>query len=483
MRTSFRTLIRLLFRLLIVASFVTAGPAAWAQLTDATIVTNRVVVAPTSANDWTDILVTCPAGLVALSGGVDTNGFNSLEVTTLAPTFNGSPLAFQPDGMRGPADGWYASVKNLATTAQPVVVSAVCVTISSVVVNVASAGVTAGSPSQPGDGTAFAACPAGYSGVGGGVDVSLPASMKVSASAPLINSQFLIDRSAGLGGAPNGWSGSVRSEAGSGVIKVAAVCAQISGVTSVSTGPFNVGVGTVAGLSAQCPAGSILLGGGIDSNNVSRNVVAVSTAMFGSNPQFPADRETGVYGAASGWYGIYYNYGPGTTTGAVAAICAAPSPGIVVVYEFYNTQLRHYFRTANAAEAAAIDRGSAGPGWVRTGDNFYAYASLAGNPGADVCRFYTFGANSHFYTAFPAECAGLKSPSSGWVYEDIAFRIPLPAGSTCPAGSIPVYRLYNNRFQFNDSNHRFTTLTSDIPAMQAQGWILEGVAFCAPSLP
>jgi hypothetical protein len=322
-----------------------------------------------------------------------------------------------------------------------------------------------------------------HSGVGGGVDVSSPASMKVSASAPLINSQFLIDRPAGASGAPNGWSGSVRSEGGSGVIKVAAVCAQISGVKSVSTGPFNVGVGTVAGLSAQCPAGSLLLGGGIDSNNVSRNVVAVSTPLFGLNPQFPADRQTGSYGSASGWYGIYYNYGPGATTGAVAAICAAPSPNVVIVYEFYNTTLRHYFRTANAAEAAGIDRGAAGPGWVRTGDNFYAYAARSNNPGADVCRFYTFGANSHFYTAFPQECADLKSPSSGWTYEDLAFRIPLPSGSTCAAGTIPVYRLYNNRFQFNDSNHRFTTAVSEIPALQAQGWTLEGVAFCALSLP
>lgn len=473
---------RTLFRLLFTALFV-ISVSARAQLTDTTIVLNRIIVPPTATNDWTDVLVTCPTGLVALSGGVDTNGFDAFEVTTLAPTFNGSPLAFQPDGMRGPADGWYASVKNFATTAQPVVVSAVCVPISSVVVSIGSAAVTSGSQSQAGDGTAFAACPAGYSGVGGGVDVSSPASMKVSASAPLINSQFLIDRPAGASGAPNGWSGSVRSEAGSGVIKVAAVCAQISGVKSVSTGPFNVGVGTVAGLSAQCPAGSLLLGGGIDSNNVSRNVVAVSTPLFGLNPQFPADRQTGSYGSASGWYGIYYNYGPGATTGAVAAICAAPSPDVVIVYEFYNTTLRHYFRTANAAEAAGIDRGAAGPGWVRTGDNFYAYAARSNNPGADVCRFYTFGANSHFYTAFPQECADLKSPSSGWTYEDLAFRIPLPSGSTCAAGTIPVYRLYNNRFQFNDSNHRFTTAVSEIPALQAQGWTLEGVAFCALSLP
>jgi serine protease len=65
------------------------------------------------------------------------------------------------------------------------------------------------------------------------------------------------------------------------------------------------------------------------------------------------------------------------------------------------------------------------------------------------------------------------------VYEGLSFRIQLPAGSTCGAGTIPVYRLYNDRFAFRDSNHRFTTLASEIPGMQAQGWIYEGVAFCA----
>jgi hypothetical protein len=456
--------------------------AAWGQLVDPTISTNRITVPPTPANNWTDVFVSCPAGLVALSGGIDTNDYTVIEATTLAPTFAGTALAFVPDGSRGPADGWYASLINHGSVGHPVAVFVVCTAVSNVVVNVASAAVTSGSINVPGNGTAFTSCPNGYPAVGGGVDVNAPSSMKVSASAPIYNSQFLIDRPAGLLGAPTGWTGSVRSEGNSGVIKVAAVCAQISGVNSVSSGPFSIGPGTVSGLSAQCPAGAIALGGGIDSNDVSRNAVAVSTVLFGSNPQFPVDRATGSHSSASRWYGIYYNYGPGTTSGAVAVICAQPSPNIVLVYEFYNTNLRHYFRTSSAAEANAIDRGSAGAGWVRTGDNFFAYVAGSSSPGSDVCRFYTFGANSHFYTAFAQECAGLKSPSSGWSYEELSFRIQLPVGSTCPAGTKPVHRLYNNRFQFNDSNHRFTTIAAEVPVLQAQGWIYEGIAFCALDL-
>ena len=453
--------------------------AAWGQLTATTVVTNRVVIAPTSANDWVDILVNCPNGQVALAGGFDTNNFNNMEVTTLAPTFASAPLAFQNDGVRSAPDGWYASVKNYDTVGRPGTVMVICAPLSSVLTNIASAGVSGGTVQSGGTGSAFANCPSGYSAVGGGVDVNSPGTMKVSGSAPTYQAQFLVERPAGGNPAPTGWAAGIRSEGPAGQMKVAAICAQLVGVFSVSTGPFDIGAGTVSGLSAQCPSGSVLLGGGIDSNAVRRNAVAVSTAMFGSNPQFPDDRATGSYSGATGWYGIYYNYGPGATTGAVAAICANPSPNIVAVFEFYNTNLKHFFRTADPLEAAAIDHGSAGPGWIRTGDDFLAYVAQSASPGFDVCRFYNPSANTHFYTAFASECASLKQPGSGWNYEGLSFRIQLPSQSACPSGTRPVYRLYNNRFQFNDSNHRFTTSAVQAQQLQQQGWTLEGVAFCA----
>ena len=158
-------------------------------------------------------------------------------------------------------------------------------------------------------------------------------------------------------------------------------------------------------------------------------------------------------------------------------------PGYVLVYEFYNTALRQYFRTANAVEASAIDAGAAGPGWVRTGDNFYAYIAGSAAPGLDVCRFYSRQANTHFYTASAEECEALKAPLSGWIYEGLAFRLQPPMLSThCPAVAIPVYRLFNNRAAFNDSGHRFTTSFNSIGILQTQGWIYEGVAFCALDL-
>jgi hypothetical protein len=110
-----------------------------------------------------------------------------------------------------------------------------------------------------------------------------------------------------------------------------------------------------------------------------------------------------------------------------------------------------------------------------------------------VCRFYIppQHGNSHFFSASPAECAtiqgkiGIDPNYSGYIMEtSSAFYIDLPNTSSgaCPAGTIPVYRLWNARV---DSNHRYTT----DPALKAQmiaiGYIPEGygpdtVAMCSP---
>jgi hypothetical protein len=169
--------------------------------------------------------------------------------------------------------------------------------------------------------------------------------------------------------------------------------------------------------------------------------------------------------------------------------------GPVHVVEFYNTFLGHYFMTLDADEIASIDAGKAGPGWVRTGFFFGAYpspppanGSCDGAPaeqclGSPVYRFYGtpgLGPNSHFFTADPAEAAGLDRPGTGWSLERKEFSIPVPdASGQCPSGLAPVYRLYNMRWMFNDSNHRYVTSPAERARMQAMGWFDEGPRFCA----
>jgi len=66
-----------------------------------------------------------------------------------------------------------------------------------------------------------------------------------------------------------------------------------------------------------------------------------------------------------------------------------------------------------------------------------------------------------------------------------AFFIELPdaASGACAAGTVPVYRLWNNRA---DSNHRYTSDRSTRDQMIAKGYVAEGygadaVAMCAPA--
>lgn len=147
------------------------------------------------------------------------------------------------------------------------------------------------------------------------------------------------------------------------------------------------------------------------------------------------------------------------------------------VQEFFNTFTGHYFITASGDEAAGIMAGVAGPGWTNTGYQFFGDSN-----GTPVCRFYAPApTNSHFYTADAAECDFLKTHDTGWQYEGIAFRAAVPANGICAAGRIPVYRMYNNRAAANDSNHRFNSDDRVVAKMTAQGWIVEGVAFCTGS--
>jgi serine protease len=104
-----------------------------------------------------------------------------------------------------------------------------------------------------------------------------------------------------------------------------------------------------------------------------------------------------------------------------------------------------------------------------------------------VCRFFStaFGPkSSHFYTASAAECAIVKTKPD-WLFEAEVFFVPTPAADgTCAAGTVPVYRMYNDG-QGGAPNHRFTTEPSVRDAMLAKKWTPEGqgigVTMCAPA--
>ena len=164
-----------------------------------------------------------------------------------------------------------------------------------------------------------------------------------------------------------------------------------------------------------------------------------------------------------------------------------PRPGnIVVATEYYYPPWNMYFVTAIPAEIAALDAGVF-PGWQRTGQQFTVY-DLATAPASSstVWRFYStiFSPKSaHFYTANVAEYNALVN-GIGWQLEGPVFSTPLPdSNGNCPAGSIPIYRLYNNGMG-GAPNHRFITDFAQRGVMIGEGWIPEGegigVGFCSP---
>jgi serine protease len=167
----------------------------------------------------------------------------------------------------------------------------------------------------------------------------------------------------------------------------------------------------------------------------------------------------------------------------------ATAPATTPVVEYFHAGMGHYFVTANPQEIAALDGGGElGLAWERTGRSFAAYAG-ATDGAAPVCRFFSASfapKSSHFYTPYGFECDLLKADPA-WTYEGIAFHLPLPAGDgTCPAGTLPVYRLYNQG-QTGAPNHRFTTdYATRLAFAPGQGWVGEGlgaigVGMCTPT--
>jgi hypothetical protein len=167
---------------------------------------------------------------------------------------------------------------------------------------------------------------------------------------------------------------------------------------------------------------------------------------------------------------------------------APPVPKIHIAVEYYHAGWNMYFVTALRDEKAALDAGAFGGVWARTGQQFNVYA-LDGAPASSstVWRFsgiYSLK-SAHVYTASQDEYDDLTDGEiAGWSLEGPVFSAPLPASDgTCPAETVPVYRLYNNAIG-GAPNHRLITDTREVAQMVTAGWTPEGegvgVGLCSP---
>jgi len=146
-----------------------------------------------------------------------------------------------------------------------------------------------------------------------------------------------------------------------------------------------------------------------------------------------------------------------------------------------------YFYAARLEDKAALDAALV---WQRSGRTFKSGGYVS------VCRFYAGnngGPNTHFYSADASECKALRQIAA-LTYEGQTFAVnlPLPARTEqqglpgaqrdCPAGSRPLFRLYNNPAPGSRAvaNHRYTTDRADVAAFTARGWTDEGHVMCVP---
>jgi hypothetical protein len=110
-------------------------------------------------------------------------------------------------------------------------------------------------------------------------------------------------------------------------------------------------------------------------------------------------------------------------------------------------------------------------------------------PGAQtspVCRFYIPAelGDSHFYGRGAQECAETAQKNPSFIDEDAQFfHVILPAQGTCAGGTVPVYRVFDNRV---DANHRYMVDRALRDLMVTQNhWLAEGdgadlVVMCVP---
>jgi len=179
--------------------------------------------------------------------------------------------------------------------------------------------------------------------------------------------------------------------------------------------------------------------------------------------------------------------------GATASITAPSGQATVNVVEYHHATFDHYFITPVPGEIALLDA-HAPPfeQWSRTGFSFNVYPN-AGAPAGSVatCRFFNdhfFPKSSHFYAAHGFGCEATIALFPDWFLEDDKlFNTMLPDATTgdCPAGTIPVYRMYNQGMGAAP-NHRFVTSLAERQKMIGQGWVAEGagaigVGMCVPS--
>jgi hypothetical protein len=271
---------------------------------------------------------------------------------------------------------------------------------------------------------------------------------------------------------------------------------QLSMPASMSFGSQAVGTTSAASsVTITNIGGSAVSVSSVASGNPSEFTLASSTCTTvnaGSSCAIGVTFTPGAEGARSGSLSVVSN-GVGSpqaiSASGTGTTATASSPTVPVV-EYYNPVFDHYFITSVPVEISLLNaRQPPFQDWIATGFTFKGYANAtAPASSVAICRFLnsTFAPkSSHFYAPHGLGCEATIAGFPDWgIEDDKLFNSMLPnASGACPAGTIPVYRLYNNGMG-GAPNHRFVTSLAERQNMINKGFIAEGngigVGMCAP---
>ena len=282
----------------------------------------------------------------------------------------------------------------------------------------------------------------------------------------------------------------------------------VSGTGSAVATPGQLSILSALNFASQA-VGTTSAPNSVTISNIGGSAVNVSSVSSSNSSEFTVASNscTTVNAGSSCAVGVTFTPGAtGTRSGSISVVSngtgspqaigvsgtgtSGGSPATVTVVEYYNAALDHFFITPVAAEVSLLDTKSAPfQDWSRTGFSFNSYANATA-PAASVaiCRFFNDSfapKSSHFYAPHGLGCEATIASFPDWRLEDDKlFNEMLPDGSgNCPAGTIPVYRLYNNGMG-GAPNHRFVTSLAERQKMINKGYVAEGngigVGMCAP---
>jgi hypothetical protein len=141
---------------------------------------------------------------------------------------------------------------------------------------------------------------------------------------------------------------------------------------------------------------------------------------------------------------------------ASTATATAQGDNTLGAIEYYYADFNSYFVTAQPDEIVKLDNGVFA-GWARTGLRFkvntYRHAGQSHR-----LPFLQCGIRAEECTLLYAISYRMRrtEDQSAWIFEGEVFAVPgSGADGSCEAGTVPVYRLYNNG-EGGAPNHRYT---------------------------